>query len=41
MTFYKITSKLLVNPKYVNELIQNKRFEVLLSLFGEIESTLE
>ena len=41
MTFYKITSKLLVNPQYVNELIQRKSFEVLLNLFGEIESTLE
>lgn len=41
MTFYKVTSKLLVNPQYVKELIQKKNFDVLLNLFGAIEESLE
>lgn len=41
MTFYKITSKLLVNSTYVHELIQKKDFHVLISLFEGIERELE
>ena len=41
MSFYKITSKLLVNPTYVHELIQKKDFNILLGLFRKIEEELE
>ena len=41
MTFYKITSKLLVNPMYVKEIIQKRSFDVVLRLMDMIEMEIE
>ena len=41
MTFYKLTSKLLVNETYVNEIIDKKDYNVVIELLNQIEDTLE
>ncbi|MEG0661615.1 MAG: BglG family transcription antiterminator [Anaerorhabdus sp.] len=40
-TFYKITSKLLLNQDYVKKLIAKKDYQVLLQIFNTIESDLK
>lgn len=41
MTFYKVTSKLLVNNNYIREIIQTKSFHFMIELLRSIEENID